>query len=273
MELWIFIFVTGILVFCLIILLVILFLQNKRKNNNKNNVDYFDKIIHDLKTPIYAIEGFALLTTKSLDQPKKAEEYLGKIQNVSRHMLSLVKDILDISKINDGKLEIHNAIGDLNDILNCCLDTIEPQMIQRKIHFQKNFHFIHNKVIVDDLHLNQILTNILSNAIKYTEKEGSIIFTIFEKQKTEESSTYIFKIQDTGYGMSEEFQQHIFEPFAQEHTLAHTDVESSGLGLFIVKRLLELMGGAIEVDSKLNEGSCFTIQLDLDFIEKKNSEK
>lgn len=263
---WIFIPIIIILVGMLCIMASILLIQKKKESANRNEFDYFSKVIHDLKTPIYAIDGFTLLTKKCLDQPKKAEDYLEKISNVSRHMLALVTDVVDLSKIHDGKLSLNSTIENLEDVLNRCLENVEPQMIKRKLHFNKHVCITHKKVIVDALHLIQILTNILSNAIKYTEAEGAISFSLFEEVKTEDTSTFIFKIKDTGYGMSDEFQKHIFEPFAQERAMAHTDVESSGLGLFIVKKLIDLMKGTIVIDSKENEGSCFTISLDLVFI-------
>lgn len=262
---WIFIPICIVLFLCFVILLGMLIFQ--RRNKKKNDIDYFSKIIHDLKTPIYAIDGYVLLTTKNLNQPDKVEEYLNKISSLSHHMLALVKDVIDLSKINDNKLEMNLTIGNLNRIIDCCLEQIEPQIYNRNILFQKNIQIKHNKVLVDDLHLIQILTNLLSNAIKYTEPEGRISFSVIESQQNEEVSTYIFKIEDTGYGMSEEFQKHLFEPFAQERAFAHTDVESSGLGLFIVKKLVEMMHGTIEVESKINEGSRFTVIFNLDIVD------
>ncbi|MDE7384768.1 MAG: HAMP domain-containing histidine kinase [Anaeroplasmataceae bacterium] len=264
--LWIFIPLIGFLTLCIILLIVILTIQKRRKKREQENYDYFSKIIHDLKTPIYAIDGYTLLASKSLNQLDKTEEYLNKISSISRHMLALVKDVTDLSKIKDGKLDMNITIGNMDEIITQCLDNVEPQILRRKIYFEKHIKLIHNKVLVDDLHLIQILTNLLSNAIKYTEAEGKIFFTILEQPRNEETSTYIFSIKDTGYGMSEEFQKHLFEPFAQERALAHTDVESSGLGLFIVKKLIDKMHGTIEVESKPNEGSCFTIAINLDIV-------
>ncbi|MDE5856608.1 MAG: HAMP domain-containing histidine kinase [Anaeroplasmataceae bacterium] len=240
--------------------------QRRKKKREQNNFDYFSKIIHDLKTPIYAIDGYTLLASKSLNKPEKVEEYLNKITNISHHMLALVKDVTDLSKINNGKLELTTTIGNLNEMIDTCLNNVEPQILRRSIRFEKDIQIVHPKVIADDLHLIQVLTNLLSNAIKYTESEGKIVFTVFEQDLNEETSTFVFRIKDTGYGMSEEFQKHLFEPFAQERTLAHTDVESSGLGLFIVKKLVDIMHGKIEVKSKQNEGSCFTVTINLDIV-------
>ncbi|MDE6407572.1 MAG: HAMP domain-containing histidine kinase [Anaeroplasmataceae bacterium] len=265
--LWICIPIIVILLFCLFTLIVIFILQRKRKKNEQASFDYFSKIVHDLKTPIYAIDGFTLLASKNLDQPNKVEEYLNKITNISHHMLALVKDVTDLSKINSDKLEITKTIGNLIEIIDACLNNVEPQMLKRNIKFEKDVQILHPKVIADELHLNQVLTNLLSNAIKYTEPNGKISFTVEEQKLNDLTSTYIFKVKDTGYGMSEEFQKHLFEPFAQERALAHTDVESSGLGLFIVKKLIDKMNGKIEVTSKINEGSCFIVTLDLDIVE------
>ena len=265
---WIFLAIIGIFGIAFITILVILIVEKRREKRKMHAFDYFSKIVHDLKTPIYAIDGFTLLASNSINDPIKTKEYLNKISNISRHMLSLVMDVVDLSKLNSDKLEIKNTIESLSTLIDSCLNNTEPQMLSRNIQFKKDIQITHDKVIVDKLHLIQILTNLLSNAIKYTEPEGEISLTIIEQQKNEETSIYIFKVQDTGYGMSEEFQKHIFEPFAQERALAHTDVESSGLGLFLVKKLVDLMNGTIEVESKQNEGSCFTIVLDLDFVEK-----
>ncbi|MCM1131709.1 MAG: HAMP domain-containing histidine kinase [Roseburia sp.] len=263
---WILLTFIGILSIAFITIVVIFIVGKRREKRKEHAFDYFSKILHDLKTPIYAIDGFTLLATNSINDSVKTKEYLNKISNISRHMLSLVMDVLDLSKLNNDKLEITNTIESLPNLIDDCLNNVEPQMLRRNIQFKRDIQITHNKIIVDKLHLIQILTNLLSNAIKYTEPEGTISLTILEQQKNEETSTYIFKVQDTGYGMSEEFQQHIFEPFAQERVMAHTDVESSGLGLFLVKKFVDLMNGTIEVESKQNEGSCFTIVIDLDFI-------
>lgn len=251
-----------------IVLIVEAILLLKQRKNKNQNIDYFSKVIHDLKTPIYAIDGYTLLAGQNLEQPQKVKEYLDKISSVSTHMSALVKDVNEISKLKDNKLTLNYQIKNLSDVLACCLENVEPQILKRSIHFVKSIQLVHSCVLVDDLHLIQILTNILSNAIKYTEANGSISFSVTEEEITQESATYIFKIQDTGYGMSEEFQKHIFEPFAQERSAAHTDVEGSGLGLFIVKKLVDMMKGNISVESKQNEGSCFTIRLHLDYIDK-----
>lgn len=265
---WTLLILIGILGIAFITIIVILIVGKRREKRKEHAFDYFSKILHDLKTPIYAIDGFTLLASNSINNPIKTKEYLNKISNISRHMLSLVKDVVDLSKLNSDKLETTNTIECLSALIDACLNNVEPQMLSRDIQFEKDIQIIHDKIIVDKLHLIQILTNLLSNAIKYTEPNGKISLFILEQQKGEESSAYIFKVQDTGYGMSEEFQIHIFEPFAQERALAHTDVESSGLGLFLVRKFVDLMHGSIEVESKQNEGSCFTIILELDYIEK-----
>lgn len=262
--LWVGIPIILLLCICLAILIYILLWQRKSKKNKDST--YFTKIIHDLKTPIYAIDGFVLLISKSLDQPQKVDEYLNKISNVSHHMLALVKDVIDLSKIKDNQMEVNISIGNIKDIINQCVDQIEPQVFSRNIFFEKEINVFHEKILVDHLHLIQVLTNLLSNAIKYTEPKGKIIFSINEMKLSKETSTFIFKVKDTGYGMSDEFQKHLFEPFAQERAFAHTDVESSGLGLCIVKKLVEMMQGKIEVESKVNEGSCFTVTLNLDIV-------
>lgn len=263
--LWI---ILGVLTGVLVVVSFFLWLEIYKRKKSMNQVDYFSRLTHDLKTPIYAIKGYTLLANQSLENQEKLQEHLNKIANISEHLESLVKDIIDVSSLRNHKVKIVKTKVDLKEVLNQCINNIEPQMLKRNIHFEYRINIEHGLVEVDALHLNQILTNLLSNAVKYTESEGKILLDVEEQTLQENHSTFIFKIQDTGYGMSEEFQKKAFKPFAQERSFAHTDTASSGLGLFIVKELTERMGGRISLQSEVSVGSCFTITLNLERFEE-----
>lgn len=236
--------------------------KHKQKKSIASQIDFMAKITHDLRTPIYAIDGYTLLSTKCLDQPEKVEVYLDKIKRISKQMLALVNDSIDLAKLQNKKVRIKEQRIDLIERMNLCIENIEAQLENKNIHFVKKIQIENRFIQADGEVLSKIIINLLSNALKYTPSDGTITFSVFEKKKDELISTYTFEIQDTGCGMSKEFQKHIFEPFTQEGKAENTDVSSSGLGMHIVKQLVDLMRGTISVESEQFLGTQFTVSFD-----------
>lgn len=262
MELVLWILLSLICLFNLILLIVFFIKKQQKKKSIANQIDFMAKITHDLRTPIYAIDGYTLLSMKCLDQPDKVKIYLDKIKRISKQMMALVNDSIDLSKLQNNKLEVKEQRVDLLECLNLCIENIEAQLENKNIHFVKQIQIEHTFVQADSDQLSKIIINLLSNALKYTPSGGKITLFVLEKRKDQIISNYTFQIQDTGCGMSKEFQRHIFEPFTQEGKAENTDVSSSGLGMYIVKQLVDLMHGNITVDSKQSVGTAFTVSFD-----------
>lgn len=240
---------------------ILLYLR-KRKKKTKDQIDYIARIVHDMRTPIYSIDGYILLAEQKLDCPEKVKEYLVKTKNITQQLLAVVNDSVDYSKANNHKMSIENQETNLREWLQKCLSQIEILINNKGIKFVKTISIRHEKVWVDQDKLSKIILNLLSNALKYTKSDGVISLAIAEKEQNNLRSTYVFEVQDTGIGMSKEFQKHIFEPFSQEKTLEHTDIASSGLGMSLVKCMVDLIGGKIEVESKEFVGTKFTLTLE-----------
>ena len=258
-------------VLCLVDCIVLIIFLVKRRSRNKalkTQIDYTAKIVHDLRTPIYAIDGFTLLSTQCIDQPDKVAIYLDKIKRISHQMLTLVNDSIDLAKLQNDKLELVEQETDLVECINICVENIEAQIMNKNIVFEKNILIKHSVVKTDARVLIRILLNLLSNALKYTPSNGTIRLYVLEWEKNETEATYHFEIQDTGNGISKEFQKHIFEPFSQEGKVEHTDTESSGLGMFIVKNLVEQMKGKLLLNSEEHVGTQFIALFDFEYKEE-----
>ena len=254
---------------CLIessILIIVLLKKRRKQKNLKNQINYIAKITHDLRTPIYAIDGFTLLASRTLNQPEKLELYLDKIKRISQQMLALVNDSIDLSKIQNNKLEVSYENTNLEDCIHTVIENVEAQIENKNLAFEKKIYILHKIVKTDSKILFKILLNLLSNALKYTSSNGTIRFHVFEEEKSEKSSTYRFEIQDTGCGMSKSFQKCVFEPFAQEGKLEHTDVASSGLGMCIVKHLVESLHGKILLNSEQGIGTQISVLFDFEIV-------
>lgn len=231
---------------------------------NRSKSLFLSNMSHDIRTPMNAIIGFSTLLAKDADNEEKVKAYTKKITSSSHHLLSLINDILDMSKIEAGKTTLNlsnenvaNIISDLNDI-------VRPQMEAKKQTFEINVWGIaHEQIVVDRLRLNQILLNLLSNACKYTPENGKISMDVTEMhQRSRKNAHFRFRIQDNGYGMSPEFVKDIFKAFSREENSVTNKIQGTGLGLAITKNLIDLMGGNIQVDSEKGKGSTFTVNLE-----------
>lgn len=237
---------------------------------NKAKTIFLNSMSHDIRTPMNAIVGFTALAQTHLDNTEQVQDYLAKINTSSTHLLSLINDILDMSRIESGSVKLDEKPVHLPDLLHD-LRTMIQGLINSK---QQNLYIDtqdvqHEDVITDKLRLNQILINIVGNAIKFTPVGGDIIIHLVEKPcSTMGYTTYEFSIKDTGIGMSPEFMGHVFETFSREQSSTVSGIQGTGLGMAITKNIVEMMGGVIEVESEEGKGSKFTVTLTLRLADK-----
>ncbi len=237
---------------------------------NKAKSSFLSNMSHDIRTPMNAIVGFATLLARDAENPEKVREYTRKITVSSQHLLGLINDILDISKIEAGKTVLNLSDENIVDLVENIDSIIRPQMKAKGHTFEVYSRDIrHEQVIMDKLRLNQILLNLLSNAVKYTPEGGNVTLTVQELPKhARQLAHFRFVVADDGYGMSEEYQQKIFQAFTREEDSVTNKIQGTGLGMAITKNLLDLMGGKITVASQKGKGSVFTVELELQISEQ-----
>lgn len=230
---------------------------------------FLNNMSHDMRTPMNAIMGFTNLASMHLDDRELVRDYLGKIAAASDHLLSLINDVLDMSRIESGKVAIEETSCSLTQILQSIQSMIQADLETKKLNFRlDDSALIHPDVVCDRLRLDQVLLNALSNALKFTPAGGDIILTAAERPgDTEDTAVYEFCIKDTGIGMAPEFIDHIFEPFERERTSTVSGIQGTGLGMSITKNLVELMNGTIAVESRKGCGSAFTFTFTFRFGE------
>ena len=249
---------------------------------NRAKSSFLSNMSHDIRTPMNAVVGFAALLARDAENPEKVKEYTRKITSSSQHLLGLINDILDISKIEAGKTGLNLSDENMVDLIENIDSIIRPQMKAKGHTFEvRNEGLRHEHVVMDKLRLNQILLNLLSNAVKYTPDKGCVVFTIQElQQHARKLAHFRFIVKDNGYGMSQEYVEKIFQVFTREEDSVTNKIQGTGLGMAITKNLLDLMGGKIQVESEKGKGSVFTVDLelpisdhavDLDFWKKKES--
>lgn len=229
---------------------------------NKAKSTFLFNMSHDIRTPMNAILGFSAIAEKNPDTPEQIREYLRKIETCGQGMLSILDNILEISRIESGKTVLENTAQHAGNIFDSCMVMVKPDM-EKKHHTMKVSKQIQYPYIYcDATRVTEIILNILSNAIKYTADGGLIQCSL--TQTTHEKEGWInqcVSITDNGIGMSEEFQEHIYESFEREHSTTSSGIQGTGLGMGIVRKLIDLMGGTITIQSKLGEGSTFSFQI------------
>lgn len=243
---------------------------------NKAKSEFLSYMSHDIRTPINGIMGMTDIAIKHIDDKERVLDCLGKVQNSSNHLLHLVNDVLIMSRIELNKTEIGHAPFDVRLCLANCASIIEGQLIDRDLELIREFEEAeHPFVIGDELHLRQILINILGNAVKFTPDGGKIYFRAKEIRNTEDNAVFHFEVEDTGIGMKPEFLPHLFDPFEQEDGGSRTTYKGSGLGMAITKKFLDLLGGTVSVESELNVGTKFTIEMpmEIDYEDRDHEEK
>lgn len=221
---------------------------------------FLSNMSHDIRTPMNAIIGFTNLAMTHIDEKERVGQYLGKIMTSGKHLLSLINDVLDMSRIENGRLYPEEAVCSLAGILDDLSDIMTEDIAAKGINYIVNADGLRHKMIYcDRLRLNQVLLNIVSNAVKYTQPGGTVTLTVNEKQAGPSEVEYEFIVRDTGIGMSDEFLDHIFELFSRERNTTDSGIQGTGLGMAITKNIVEMMGGRIDVRSKQGMGTTVSI--------------
>ena len=228
---------------------------------NKSKTTFLNSMSHDIRTPMNAIIGFTNLATARIDDKEQVRDYLGKIMTSGNHLLSLINDVLDMSRIESGKVKIDEKETSLPEIVRDLKTIVQADVKAKQLELTVETINIKNETIIcDKLRLNQVLLNILSNAVKYTKPGGKVGVRVTQTaDESEGYATYKFSVKDTGIGMSPEFLQHVFEPFEREQTSTVSGIQGTGLGLAITKNIVDLMGGTITVESEMGKGSEFNV--------------
>ena len=230
---------------------------------NRAKREFLFNMSHDIRTPMNAIIGFTSLAATHIDNREQVLDYLKKISTSSQHLLSLINDVLDMSRIESGKVKIEEKTVHLPDLVHDVRSIIQPNVAAKRLSlFIDTMDIEDEDIITDPLRLNQILLNILSNAIKFTPTGGMISIRIAQKNGAPKGCVcYEFRIKDNGIGMSEEFQKHIFEEFSREESSTVSGIQGTGLGMSITKNIVDLMGGTIALTSEPGKGTEFIVTL------------
>lgn len=284
---------TAILMMCFVILggIVIIFilyyrlskqqlleLENARREAvkaNKAKSEFLSSMSHDIRTPMNGIVGMTAIAMANIDNPERVKDCLGKITLSSRHLLGLINDVLDMSKIESGKLTLNMNQISLRETMDSIVNIVQPQVKERQQHFDIFIQeIITEEVHCDSVRLNQILINLLSNALKFTP-EGGRINIYLQQEPSPAGDSYVrchFRVKDNGIGMTEEFQSKIFDTFTREEKAQIDKIEGTGLGMAITKAIVEAMKGSIEVQSEPGKGTEFHITLDLEKADTKEED-
>ena len=235
--------------------------ENAESANRAKSAFLFN-MSHDIRTPMNAIIGYADLASRHLDDPAKLEKYMENIQVCGQNLLMLLNNVLDLARIENDKTEIEYSVSDVEKDFRNCIAMFQNQADSKGQTLTVTAQLQHPYVYADIPHLTEVCTNLVSNAVKYTGACGTVHCDITQKPgKKEGWCDTVITVADNGIGMSQEFQKHIFEPFERERTSTVSKVEGSGIGMGIVKKLVGLMGGTVEVESKIGVGSTFTVAI------------
>ena len=242
---------------------------------NNSKTTFLSNMSHDIRTPMNAILGFTTLLAKDADNPAKVREYTRKLTASGQHLLSLINDVLDVSKIESGKAVLTIGEFRLNSVISSVDAIIRPAAKDRGQNFDIQVTGIRHEYLVgDETRLNQILINLLSNAVKYTQEGGSIWLRIIGLEQRSGQYEHIrIEVEDNGYGMTQEYLQVIFDAFTRAENSTTNKVQGTGLGMAITKNIVELMGGTIEVASEVDKGTIFTVDLELRISEQEEDSR
>ena len=241
-------------------------LKNEAEKANAAKSTFLFNMSHDIRTPMNAVLGFNELMLDSVDDPDKLKNYIEKSRFSGEYLLGLINNVLEVARIDSGNESLNEEFADLKD--DSYYTVFENDARKKQLTLTRNVNVEHRYVYTDVQKIREILLNLISNAVKYTPDGGSISVTLDEKPCSKDGwASYVCNISDTGIGMTEEFQEHIFDTFARERNSTDSKVMGTGLGMTIVKKLVELMGGTISVKSKPGEGSTFTITMDMRIVQ------
>lgn len=247
----------------------------KAESSNLAKTQFLFNMSHDIRTPMNAIIGFTDIAINHIDEPERVNDSLNKIKSSSEHLLNLINDILEMSRIEAGKMEITNAPLDIREAIKKVNLMSQSLAVSKDVNYKSTIGNIKNPyILADELHVNQVLINLISNAVKYTNVGGDVEYIAEQiSEPVNNVVRYRFTIKDTGIGMSEEFQSHLFESFSREKTVDVSKQEGAGLGLAIVKRIIDLAGGSIDVESKKDVGSTFTVEFPFELMSDEEIER
>lgn len=266
-----------------LVFLILSLAQKKTKAKNKEleqlNVQlqyanraksiFLSNMSHDIRTPMNAVLGFTTLAAEHVEDTELVRDYLSKILYAGKHLLSLINDILDMSRIESGKLHLEETETNLSDVLTNIKAILSGKLEEKQLKFYVNMVNVTDiEVYSDKTRLNQILLNLLSNSVKFTPEGGTITLTLIQKRSSEKLGEYEIRVKDTGIGMSQEFVEHIFETFERERTSTVSGIQGTGLGMPICKSLIELMGGTIQVDTEKDKGTEVVVSLPLVIVKE-----
>ncbi len=233
---------------------------------NKAKSEFLSNMSHDIRTPMNAIMGMTAIAITNIDSKEQVQNCLRKIALSSKHLLGLINDVLDMSKIESGKMTLNTDQASLREIMDSIVNIVQPQVRSKRQQFNISIHDISTEnVCCDSVRLNQVLINLLGNAVKFTPEEGTIEVALYEEDSPK-GADYVrthITVKDNGIGMSEEYQKTIFDSFSREDTARVQKTEGTGLGMAITKYIVDAMGGTIDVYSKVGEGTKFHVTLDL----------
>ncbi len=278
-SLTMFIIGCGIILLVLIVIFVRYFALNKKQireleearqqavHANKSKSEFLSNMSHDIRTPMNAIVGMTAIAQANIDNTKRVQDCLRKITTSSKHLLGLINDVLDMSKIESGKMILNVELVSLKEVMESIVSIVQPQVRAKQQKFDVFIHDITSEnVLCDSVRFNQILLNLLSNAIKFTPEGGTIEMSLHEKpsEKGDDYVKVLLKVKDTGIGMTEEFLKHIFDSFTREDTKRVRKTEGTGLGMTITKYIVDAMGGTIDIKSEPGVGTEFNIALDFE---------
>ena len=235
-------------------------IQAEQANEAKSN--FLSNMSHDIRTPMNAIIGFTNLAKSHMDSRESVEGYLGKIRSASGHLLSLINDILDMSRIESGKIQIEENEVALTEVIQEVQNMVQPMAEENRQKLTIQSNIVNNYVYADKLRLNQILINLLGNAVKFTPADGEITLRVSQEMGAPQGyGVYIFRIKDTGVGIAPEFMDKLFQAFEREKTSTLSGIQGTGLGLAITKSIVEMMGGKISVLSEVGQGTEFVVKV------------
>ncbi len=235
---------------------------------SKAKTFFLSNMSHDIRTPLNAIIGYTSLASGEGVTPEEQSDYIKKIDIAGRQLLDIVNDVLEMSRIESGKMVLEPVVTNLEDCIREAGDLVATQLSVRKIHFTRNCQVEHAIVMCDKNLLNRALMNLLCNAGKFTPEDGSVSLELKETGWDENQGHYTISVKDTGIGMSPEFVKYLFHPFEREQTTTVSRTQGTGLGMAITKSIIDMMQGSIEVATQKDEGTEFTIHLSLPIAEK-----
>lgn len=249
--------------------------RKEAEQANAAKQEFLSSMSHDIRTPMNAILGMTSLAIDHADHPEQVQNYLRKIVLSSKHLLGLINDVLDISKIESGKMVLNVEPVSLREVMDCIVNIMQPQVKAKNQQFNAAaYEILSENVRCDSVRLNQVLINLLGNAVKFTPENGLVQVTVYQEALPEDTSRVRthFLVRDTGIGMSKEYQRVIFESFSREDNIRVQKTEGSGLGMAITKYIIDAMGGSISVRSEQGRGSEFHVVLDLEKAEERETD-